>query len=479
MAKVKIPFIGPSYTERSVNFDCQRSVNLYPVKGDSGDAKSVAGLQGTPGKSIFCTLPTSRGRGGREVLGRAFEVFGNTLYEIFTDKTYVSRGTLVTDTGFVSCSDNGLQLCVVDGPNGYILDLTTNTFTQITDPYFLGAVNVIFIDGYFMFNKPDSGIYYISALYDGLTGDPLDFASAEGSPDALIGIAAVHKEVWLFGSKTIEIATDTGAADFPFARIPGAFIEYGCAAPYSIATTANTVFWLGQDAYGQGVVWMAQGYQPQRISTYAVEYAIQQYGDISDAISYTYQEDGHYFLVINFTNANTSWVYDINLGAWHERAAYSNNLGQFIRDSGQNHIFAFNKHLVADYQNGNLYEQSLNIFTDNGSVIRRMRTAQHLAQNLDYMYYNSLQIDMETGVGLSTGQIYDTDPQLMLQWSDDGGHVFSNEHWRSAGKLGSFKWRALWRRLGRSRDRVFKLVITASCKIFLIAAWADIDQGTN
>lgn len=477
LAMAKIPFIGPSYVNRSVNFDAQRSVNLYPTKSEIGDSKSIMALVGTPGNLLFCTFPTTVGRGSHEVLGRSFEVFGNILYEIFSDGSFISRGTLITGTGFVSIDNNGLQICIVDGPNGYIFTLATNAFVNITDPYFTGATTVTFIDGYFMFNRPQTQVYYISAIYDGTTGDPLDFASAEGSPDNLVGLIALHKEVWLFGDESIEVAYDSGAADFPFARIPGAFIEYGCAAPYSIAKTANTVFWLGKDKWGQGMVWMAQAYQPQRISTYAVEFAIQQYGDISDAVAYTYQEDGHYFYVLNFTNANTTWVYDVGMNLWHERAAFID--GSYARNRAQNHIFAFGKHLVADYQNGNVYIQSLDVFTDNGDVIRRMRTAQHLADDLEYMYYNKLQIDMETGIGLNNGGIADTDPQLMLQWSDDGGHVYSNEHWRSAGKIGSFKWRAIWRRLGRSRDRVFRLVITCSCKIFLVAAHADIEAGTN
>lgn len=249
--------------------------------------------------------------------------------------------------------------------------------------------------------------------------------------------------------------------------------------PHSIAKTANTVFWLGQDKFGNGVVWMANGYAPQRISTHAIEYAIQKYGDLSDAISYTYQEDGHYFYVLNFTNANTTWVYDIGENEWHERADFDSSTGLFKRNRPQNHIFVFNKHLVADYENGNLYEQNLNIYTNNSNVIRRMRRAQHLSDDLQFMYYSKLQIDMETGVGLLTGGAQDTDPQLMLRWSDDGGHKWSNEHWQSAGKRGAYRWRAMWRRLGRSRDRIFELVVTASCKMFILGAHADIESGEN
>lgn len=472
-----IPFIGSSYTLQSPNFDCQRSVNLYLTKSEKGDSKSSLGMQGTPGLSLFCTVPSLNNRGSTVALNRGFTVFSNTLYELYGDGSFVSRGTLNTSTGFVSMANNGKQVCIVDGPNGYIFDLTDGTFTQITDDYFLGANTVNFIDGYFMFNKPDSQIYYISALYDGTTGDPLDFASAEGSPDGLVGIATVHQQPWLFGTDSIEIAANTGDALFPFTRVSGAVIEYGCAAANSIATTANTVFWLGRDEYGAGVVWMAEGYQPRRVSTYAIEYAIQQYGDLSDAIAYTYQEDGHYFYVLNFTNANTTWVYDIGMGEWHERASFS--AGQYNRARPQTHMFVFNKHLVGDYQNGNVYVQSLSNFTENGNIIRRMRTSQHLSQDLNYLHFSEFQIDMESGVGVQTGANQNTDPQVMLQWSDDGGHMYSNEHWRPMGKIGEYRTRVIWRRLGRSRDRVFKAVITSTSKVFIINAHAQIDKMRN
>lgn len=472
---MKINLVGPSYQDRSLNFDAQRSINLYPVKSETGDSKNVVGLAGTPGLSLFCTLPTNINRGSHEALGRAFEIFGNALYELYADGSYVMRGTLLTDTGYVSLADNGQQLCIVDGPNGYIFDGSTNVFTQITDPYFIGASTVDFIDGYFMFSKPGSAIYYISALYNGLTGDPLDFASAEGSPDGLVGLINVHQQVWLFGTGSVEIVYNSGAADFPFQRIQGTYIEYGCAAPASIAKTANTVFWLGKDEYGQGVVWMAQGYQPQRISTYAIEYAIQQLANISDATAYTYQEDGHYFYVLNFSFSNSTFVYDIGLNLWHERAAFSN--GFYTRNRPQTHIFAFNRHLVGDYQNGNVYVQSLNNYSDNGSVIRRLRTCQHLADDLEYIYYSKLQVDMETGVGLDgANQI---EPQVMLSWSDDGGHVYTPERWASFGKIGAYRVRALWRRLGRSRDRVFRLAITSMSKVFIIAGHIDTEKGSN
>ena len=376
-------------------------------------------------------------------------------------------------------SDNGRQLVIVDGANGYILTLATNVFARITSGGWRGADTVCYIDGYFIFDQPDSGIYYITSLYDGFTIDSLDFASAEGNPDNLVAVAAVHKQLWLLGTASIEVAYNAGTPDFPFQQIQGAFIEYGCAAAQSVATTANTIFWLGKDRQGSGIVFMAEGYQPRRISTFAVEYAIQQYGTLSDAVGYTYQEDGHYFYALNFPSASTTWVYDIGIGEWHERAYFNLVSGEYERHRGQCHTYCFNKHLVGDYVNGKVYEQSLSIYDDAGNPKRWLRACAHLSDDLQYIFYNKFQLDMQVGVGLESGNIQDTDPQVMLQWSDDGGHAWSNEYWSGAGQIGEYKKRVIWRRLGRSRDRIFRVAGMSATKIFLINGHIDTEAGLN
>lgn len=474
------PFVGQTYTLRSVNYDCQRTVNLYPVASES-TSKTPTGLQGTPGLLAFCQPFPSNVRGSHTANGRCWFVIGSYLYEIYASGSYVRQGTLLTAFGPVQMADNGQQLCVVDGDNGYILSMSTSAFSQIVSAGWMGSKTVSYVDGYFIFVKPDSGIYYISNLYEGSVVDPLEFASAEGSPDNLVAAIAVHKEVWLFGNASIEVVFDSGDADFPFQRIQGVFMEYGCSAPFSVAKTANTVFWLGQDTQGAGVVWMATGYQPQRISTFAIEYLLQQSNDLSLATAYTYQEDGHYFYVLNLPDLDTTIVYDIGLQQWHERAYWNLETGQYERHRGSCHAYAFGKHLIGDYENGIIYEQSLNIYDDNGNPKRWMRRCPHLANEneLNYFYYNRLQVDMQTGTGLVTGATQDVDPEVMLRWSDDGGHTWSNEHWRSAGKIGNYKRRVYWSRLGRSRDRVFEVSGSTATKTFLIGANIDAQQGAN
>ena len=372
----------------------------------------------------------------------------------------------------MQATNNGIQLFVACNGPSYIYNAQTNVFQQITDSDFPGAVTVGYLDGYFVFNEPNSQKIWVTALLDGTSVDPLDFASAEGSPDGVVGIIVDHREVWVYGTNSVEVWYNSGNADFPLSRIQGAFNELGCVAAYSIAKMDNGLFWLGQDARGQGIVYRANGYTGQRISTHAIEWQIQQYGNLSDAIGYTYQQDGHSFYVLIFPSANATWVYDVATQAWHERAGFAN--GEFTRHRSNCQVFFNSEVLVGDYQNGNIYAFDLDDFSDNGSIQKWLRSWRALPtgqNNLKRTAQHSLQLDLETGVGLNLGQ--GSDPQVMLRWSDDGGHTWSSEHWVSIGKIGEFYRRAIWRRLGMTmkiRDRVYEVSGTDPVKIAVMGA---------
>ena len=471
-------FIGSSYNLNTIDVDSQRCINLYPEVTESGLGKEgeVATLVSTPGLSLLATLSTGPIRGiytGSN--GVLYVVSNNTLYSLDSSYSETIIGTLNTTTGNISMVDNGIDLVVVDGDYGYIHTIGVSSLNQITDPDFLGANQVVYQDGYFIFNRPNSGQFYISNL-NSTSIDALDITTSEGNPDDIVGIISDHRELWIFNENTTEVFYNSGNADFPFERIEGAFLEHGCAARWTIQKMNNSVFWVAKDNKGRGVVYMASGFQPQRISTHAIEQAIEGYGDISNAVAYTYQQNGHYFYILNFSNASTTWCYDSSTGLWHERA-YT-NAGNFERHRASYHAFAYSTHIVGDYENGKLYSLSESTYKDDADFITRQRVFPHISSGQKRLIINSLQIDMKTGVGLdgdSSTQGYD--PQAMLDWSDDGGYTWSNEHWKTMGKIGVRLRRVLWRRLGFTRDRVFRLTITDPVPVSLISAEIDITQG--
>jgi len=500
---MKTPILGSAYVARSINAADNRMVNLFPEIVPEG-GKEAAFLNRAPGLTLLATVGTGPIRGLWTFNGVGYVVSGLELYSINSSYTATLLGT-VSGTGPVSMADNGTQLFIACNGPSYIYNSLTNVFVQITDPDFPGALTVGYLDGYFVFIQPNTQKLWVTALLEGTSVDPLDFASAEGSPDNLVSMIVDHREVWLYGTNSVEVWYDAGNADFPLQRIQGAYNEIGCAATFSVAKLDNGLFWLGADARGQGIVYRANGYTGQRISTHAIEYAIAQYGNISDAIAYTYQQEGHAFYVLTFPSANATWVYDVSTQAWHERAAFSN--GQFLRHRS-NCQMAFNSEIVVgDFANGNLYAFDLDVYADNGSAQKWLRSWRALPtgqNNLTRTAHHSLQLDCESGVGINNSGGTDptylltesglfittesgdfllavaegeptigSDPQVMLRWSDDGGHTWSNEHWAVIGKIGVYQQRVFWRRLGMTlklRDRVYELSGTDPVKIAIMGA---------
>lgn len=457
-------FIGPSYEQFSKNVDAQKSVNLYAELDEAGTGKDreVAALIRTPGLRLLTTAGTGPGRGLHFASnGRLFAVSGNKLYEYTT--TVIERGTLETSHGKACMADNGIQLLIVDGSlTGYIFDFATDTLSAIEDEDFPQASVCAYQDGYFFVNQVGTRNFWFSDLYDGTSWDGLDFAGKEGQPDVLVALISDHRELILLGLWTMEVWYNSGDGDAPFARRPDAFIEHGCAAPHSVQKLDNSVFWLGQDRDGFAMVWKLNGYTPQRVSTHSVELAIQGYSDIAEARSWTYQERGHSFYVLTFGSA--TWVFDASTGLWHERM-YTSADGISGRIRPNDHIFA-GVHIVNDYENGNIYALDSETHTDNGAPIIWLRRSPHMSKNQQNQIVASFQLDMETGVGLSSG----TDPQCFLRWSDDGGHQWSNFHPASMGKVGEYIRRVIWRRLGLTRDRLWEVSGSAPVKTVLLGA---------
>jgi hypothetical protein len=471
---MKTPILGSSYVARSVNAADNRMINLFPEVIPEG-GKEAGFLNRAPGLKLLQTIGTGpiRALWSHQTSNNNFYVVsGMEVYRVFDLNGTPEMIGQVSGTGPVSIADNGTQIFFACNGPSYIYNEQTRVFAPITDPDFPGAVTVGYLDGYFVFNEPNSQRVWVTALLDGTSVDPLDFASAEGSPDGLVAINVDHREAWLFGSDSVEVWYDAGGVDFPLVRIQGAFNEIGCAAPFSVAKLDNSLFWLGQDARGQGIVYRANGYNGVRVSTHAVEYAIAQYGVISDAIAYTYQQEGHTFYVLTFPSANATWVYDAATQAWHERAGLTN--GEFTRHRSNCQCNFQGNIIVGDFENGDIYTFDLQTYADNGLAQKWLRSWRALptgTNNLKRTAHHSLQLDCETGVGLATGQ--GSDPQAMLRWSDDGGHTWSNEHWSPMGAIGRYGHRVFWRRLGMTlklRDRVYEISGTDPVKISIVGA---------
>ena len=348
------------------------------------------------------------------------------------------------------------------------------TIIPSTDGAFTGANVVDIVDNYFVYNHPSSQQWAASGLLSPIT-QPLSFSSKDGAPDNLVSLIVDHREVYLLGENSSEVWVDTGSVPFAFQRIPGTSTQHGIAAAFSVSRVGNSFAYVSKNIRGQAQVVMMNGYIPQRISTHAVENTLTGQ-TISDAIAWTYQLEGHEVYVVSFPTIDLTWAYDFTTSMWH-KWLYTDNTNTYHRHRGNCCALFQGNVLVGDYDNGIIYKLDSNNYTDNGQLIKRVRRAPHLVTDLQRQYFDELQIQFQPGVGLSTGQ--GNDPQAMLRWSDDGGSTWSNEHWTTIGLTGSYKNRAIWRRLGQTRDRVFEVTVTDPIKAVIISANLKASQGEN
>ena len=487
---MKSPILGSSYVARSVNAADNRMVNLFPEIIPEGGTEPGF-LNRAPGLNFLQTVGTGpiRGLWAHQTNGSDFYVVSGTeVYKLTgLTSTPVKIGD-VSGTGPVSIADNGAVIFFACNGPSYTYYEPTNEFNQITDANFPGAVTVAYLDTQFIFNEPNSQRIWSVDTINPANGDyiyplvfnSLFFASADGSPDGVQAVNVDHRQLWVFGTDSTEVWYNAGLSNFPLAPVQGAFNEIGCVAPYTVAKLDNTLFWLGTDARGQGIVYKANGYGAARMSTHAIEYAIAQYGNISDALAYTYQQEGHAFYVLIFPTANATWVYDVATQAWHERAGFVN--GAFIRHRSNCQCNFGGNIIVGDFENGNIYTFDLSVYADNGQPQKWLRSWRALPtgqNNLKRTAQHSLQLECESGTGLNDGQ--GSNPEVMLRWSDDGGHTWSSEHWSKMGKIGEYYRRVFWRRLGMTlklRDRVYEISGTDPIKIDITGAELLI-SGTN
>jgi hypothetical protein len=366
---------------------------------------------------------------------------------------------------------NGITIFASAGSIAWVINPAANTLTTYTDISFTGATGIGFINGQYVFNQPGTSKFWVMDAYSTIL-NPLNFATAEGSPDGLVTLVVNHQEVWLFGQSTIEVWTGDGTAGFGYSRVPGVFIEQGCVAPYSATKIVDSIFWLSSNRNGEGLVFRTMGYGIKQISNSSLEQAIAKYAVISDAVAYTYQQEGHFFYVLSFPTQGVTWVYDTVTDTWHQRAWKKEN-GQFDRHRGNCHGFFNRKNIVGDWQNGKLYVLDTTTFDDDGTPLVRLRSSPYIAAQNTRIPHMSIQFDMEVGIGLQEGQ--GSDPMAMLRWSDDGGKTWSNQRSRKIGKTGKYESRVRFTRLGQSRTRVYELSISDPISVTIYAANMNVE----
>ena len=434
----------------------------------------------------------------------------------------ITAGTIIkalgTGTGGIGTYTISTAHTIVTGITMYALNFSV---LPSSDGAFSGGSSVDIVDNYFVYNNPSTQQWGSSDLLSPISTST-SYALKDGAPDKLVALIVDHREVYLMGEASSEVWTDVGAVPFPFQRIPGTSTQHGIAAQFSVARLGNSFAYVSRNNRGQAQIMQMEGYIPKRISTHAVENTLtNQY--IDDAISYTYQLEGHEVYVTTFPTLNLTWAYDSTTTMWHKWLGMASD-GTYMRHWSNCSASFQGLVLVGDYTNGKIYSLDKLNYTDNGTNVRRLRRAPHLVTDFQRQYFDELQIQFQPGVGttglsvtptaaVSSNTIYlglnytitssatlsipdiaqyiigavasttdlttTTNPKAMLRWSNDGGSTWSKEYWVSIGQLGKFKNRAIWRRLGMARDRVFEVAVSDPVNAVIVSANLKSTSGEN
>lgn len=467
MAVIDIPIVGQSYHLRDWSIDCQRTLNFYPQVVESGNTPQVSALLPTPG--LVKRFEFSGSIRGLYALNDAILVVaGQALYRVDKRDAVKQIGS-ISGSDIVYFADNSVHVMIV-GASTYRYTITDESLSIINTndgSEFMGASDVTLLDSRFVWTVPNSGRIQWSDLIETTTSG-LNYATAEAKSDDLIRSITVNGQLWLIGEKTTEIWMSTGNPDLPFQRMSGAFLPVGCAAKNSVCIFGGGLAWLTRSEHGQAQIITTQGYQAQRISNHAIETEIANYSRVDDAYSFAYQQDGHAFLVMSFPSAKKTWCFDATTGMWHERSHYNLKKYQHEHHRAMVHSFFNGEHLVGDRENGLVYRLCTDCNTDNLMPILRERVTPVINPQGAQIVFDALELTLQVG------QKENVNPVIRLDWSDDRGKSWSKDRTLDFGAIGEYDKRIVFNRLGKSRNRVFRLRISDANRLIVLGAKARV-----
>lgn len=466
-------FIGGSGIAQSLIGDAEDTINWYVEKLPNGGS----GLFPTPGFQQWSHVADVGERAAIVANGRLFKILGTGLYEFDVNGTATRRATVAIDANPAQLIFNGIlgdQLGIVSGGNVYSYTLTTNT---LNGPHLtVGYTHLCYSGGFGLALQVTTGKVNLSNVGDLSTWSAGTFfqRSLFADPYQAMFVDA-NNLVWTIGTDSFEVRYNSGVSTQPFVPLSGLVGRYGIAAPFAFGLSAAGNFWLARNPEGIGQFVVTRGSSPVPVSNYAINTAVAGYlrdGQISNAEVVTYQQEGHTFAVLSFPSVPASWAYDAEGQSWAKRGIWNPTLGRFELWAPRIHCLAFGKHLVGDRTTGSIWEMDTAFTTEiDGSGIVRERTAPGLIQEHKRVPIDNIELLMDVGLGSASGQ--GSNPQAMLRVSQDGGRTFGNERSAGIGRMGKWRTRVVWTRLGAPEHAVFRVRTSDPAPSRVIDAWLN------
>lgn len=484
-------FVGCSYRSVAPEVNCEDCVNLVPEVTEVPASKAPVVLYGSPGTRLLLDLGDGGpSRGTLEIGDTTYAVSAGNVYSIDALDTVTFLGVLANDGLPVTMVANATQMLITSAGFAYVVSRAAGTVTPVAAPPWTKAADCEYSNGYFVVldddGLPVGGQFFLSALNDASSWDPLDFTTAPASNNKLIDIHEDHGELWVFGTLVIQVFYYNGNPDFPFVPNQTAVIQQGLLSKSTTQQLDNTLFWLGRNKDGTFQGFYADGYRAQRWTTNAVAAEWSKYPNPEDAVAWTYQINGHPTYHVSFLTAQKSWRFDRSTNLIHRVMFRNPDTNAEEAHRGINHSLHGTKHILGDRQTGELWEFTTEVDADGDHELLAYRQAPAPWFGNKIVFYQLFELITPPGIG--DGSNLDPDagtvtpeanPAWMYSWSDDNGHTFGPEYQLLAGRQGDFNKRLQKVGCGSGRNRVNKVAISANVPRCIIGAEHQFEVGTS
>lgn len=454
MVTVPINFTGGDYQHRSRPLTKQWTRNFWPQPVPNQKAKSNYILQSFYGLKRWKDFDGGLNRGTKKSKGILYRVAGTTLYKVDKNGNHTSLG-FIGGSNRCIMSAMGDQIIIANG-SGVVYVYDGENVTQVTDENIGKPRGVTVLNNQAIYDQGSGSGWDVSDVGKPGTINGLNNATAESSPDDLLIPYSFTETLFLFGTETTELWYNSGTGNPPFDRIQGATLTVGLGAINSIAQNPDFLFLFGDDKQFHTLTGGTTSVDTV-ISTPAMAAEIQKYEVTDDVIGWTMQLEGTWFYVATFPNQNVTWVFTVG-GEWFQWG--SSSIGRIRADS---YVEIFDKHLVTDFESGNIYELDAYTYTDvDETIVRTRDTApmsgmQFQAAGKEFEL-NDLIFFLETNVGLLEGQ--GSDPVMAVSFSKDGGKTFGTERFVKVGKLNDGRTVARVKNCGRFYECVIRIRVS-------------------
>lgn len=475
--------LGGQSKDVDSRYSKEEVINGYIDSDNSGEFRRLAR---TPGTTDFITLGNGPIRGMHVAADVLYVVSGSGFYRVSVNPVGSVQAELKgTVSGFsgpcrlASIGTDQPEVMALTNTRGFIYKNSDDSFAEVTDLDFDPDFSVTALNQRFWFNKPDSNEFFGSDVLDGFSYDPLFFASAENKPDLLQYVVSLNTELYLMGSSTIERWQDTGASEgFPLRRITGGTINRGLGARASVATWENDIFFLADDF----TVRRLGGSGYSKISDLAFEEQIREYAFPDRAEGFVVDNPHFKVYYISFPGEGVTWGYDLTNNQWHKRSSKATERWRMSEAA-----LIFDKVILGDVVNGNLYVLDENEYTEAGEPETITWTTPSISDQTAPFTVPKLEIFAEVGVGTEDNiqddgqKLTNTiDPEIRLEVSRDGGRSYTQYTPSSLGRIGERDKKIVWRNLGRvkrGQGLIFRFSCNEPVKVEIYAGWITVFKG--